>query len=80
MTRREEDAEFFRQRYKDQQALVKERLELGYRRHGFKELSGHQVGPVRECGLRSETLKSEAGRMFVASVPRMRDLRRVRTH
>lgn len=75
MTRREEDAEFFRQRYKDQQALVKERLELGYRRHGFKELSGHQVGPVRECGLRSETLKSEAGRMFVASVPRMRDLR-----
>ncbi|TWH04023.1 hypothetical protein L614_001000000470 [Ochrobactrum sp. J50] len=75
MTRRTEDKEFFIQRYKDQQVLVKERLELGYRRHGYKELSGHQIGPVREDGLRSETLKSEAGAMFVASVPRARDLR-----
>ncbi|PWU76509.1 hypothetical protein DK867_04465 [Ochrobactrum sp. POC9] len=75
MTRRFEDAEFFKQRHKDQQALVKERLELGYRRRGFKELSGHQVGPVHEEGLRSETLKSEAAKMFVASVPRAHDLR-----
>lgn len=75
MTRRAEDKEFFHQRYKDQQALVKERLELGYRRRGFKELSGHQVGPVREEGLRSETLKSKAGELFVAAVPRKQDLR-----
>jgi hypothetical protein len=75
MTRRAEDKEFFHQRYKDQQALVKERLELGYRRRGYKELSGHQVGPVREEGLRSETLKSKAGELFVAAVPRAQSLR-----
>lgn len=75
MTRRAEDKEFFHQRYKDQQALVKERLELGYRRRGYKELSGHQVGPVREEGLRSETLKSKAAEIFVAAVPRKQDLR-----
>lgn len=74
-TSKDQDAEFFIQRYKDQQTLVKERLEIGYRRYGYKELSGHQVGPVREDGLRSETLKSKAGQMFVASVPRARDLR-----
>lgn len=75
MTRHAEDKEFFHQRYKDQQALVKERLELGYRRRGYKELSGHQVGPVREEGLRSETLKSKASELFVAAVPRKQDLR-----
>lgn len=75
MTRRAEDKEFFHQRYKDQQELVKERLEFGYRRRGYKELSGHQVGPVREEGLRSETLKSKAGELFVAAVPRKQDLR-----
>lgn len=75
MTRRAEDKEFFHQRYKDQQALVKERLEIGYRRRGYKELSGHQVGPVCEEGLRSETLKSKAGELFVAAVPRAQSLR-----
>lgn len=74
-TSKDQDAEFFIQRYKGQQTLVKERLEIGYRRNGYKELSGHQVGPVREDGLRSETLKSKAGEMFVASVPRAQDLR-----
>lgn len=75
MTRRAEEKEFFIQQYKDKQTLVKERLELGYRRHGYKELSGLQVGPVREEGLRSETLKSKASAMFVASVPRAQHLR-----
>lgn len=75
MTRRAEDKEFFHQHYKDKQELVKERLELGYRRRGYKELSGHQVGPVREKGLRSETLKSKAGELFVAAVPRAQSLR-----
>ncbi|MGU3401672.1 hypothetical protein ACLBWS_18505 [Brucellaceae bacterium D45D] len=55
--------------------LIKERLEIGYRRHGVKELSGHQVGPVHERGLRSETLNSHAAKLFVAYVPKARNLR-----
>lgn len=69
------EAEFFIEQARFNRELIKERLENGYERRGWKVLSGHQVGPVSETGLRSQTLNSAAARLFVAAVPKARDLR-----
>lgn len=69
------EAEFFIEQAKFNRELIAERLEVGYERRGYKQLSGHQVAPVREAGLRSETLNSAAAKLFVAAVPKARDLR-----
>lgn len=69
------EAEYFIEQSRIQRELVKERLENGYERRGWKVLSGHQVAPVSEMGLRSNTLNSQAAKLFVAAVPKARDLR-----
>ncbi|KAB2680060.1 hypothetical protein [Brucella tritici] len=69
------EAEYFIEQARIQRELIKERLENGYDRRGWKILSGHQVGPVSETGLRSNTLNSQAAKLFVAAVPKAKDLR-----
>lgn len=69
------EAEYFIEQARIQRDLIKQRLENGYDRRGWKELSGHQVAPVSEIGLRSNTLNSQAAKLFVAAVPKARDLR-----
>ncbi|KAB2655188.1 hypothetical protein F9K94_21795 [Brucella tritici] len=69
------EAEYFIEQSRIQRELIKERLENGYDRRGWKELSGHQVAPVSEMGLRSQTLNSQAAKLFVAAVPKGKDLR-----
>ncbi|MEN3145336.1 hypothetical protein ABDF71_25420 [Ochrobactrum sp. WV_118_8] len=69
------EAEYFIEQSRIQRELIKERLENGYDRRGWKVLSGHQVAPVSEMGLRSQTLNSQAAKLFVAAVPKAKDLR-----
>lgn len=69
------EAEYFIEQSRIQRELIKERLENGYDRRGWKMLSGHQVAPVSEMGLRSNTLNSQAAKLFVAAVPKAKDLR-----
>ncbi len=69
------EAEYFIEQARFNRELIKERLENGYERRGWKVLSGHQVAPVQEKGLRSQTLNSAAAKLFVAAVPKARDLR-----
>lgn len=69
------EAEYFIEQSRIQRELVKERLENGYDRRGWNTLSGHQVAPVSEMGLRSNTLNSQAAKLFVAAVPKAKDLR-----
>lgn len=69
------EAEYFIQQARQNRELIKERLEQGYDRRGWKVLSGHQVAPVQESGLRSQTLNSAAAKLFVAAVPKAKDLR-----
>lgn len=69
------EAEYFIEQSHIQRDLIKDRLENGYDRRGWKVLSGHQVAPVSEMGLRSQTLNSQAAKLFVAAVPKARDLR-----
>lgn len=69
------EAEHFIENAKFNRELIVERLQNGYERRGYKQLSGHQVAPVRESGLRSETLNSAAAKLFVAAVPKAKDLR-----
>ncbi|MCH6206308.1 hypothetical protein L3V16_21015 [Brucella ciceri] len=69
------EAEYFIEQARINRELIKERLEQGYDRRGWKTLSGHQVAPVQEKGLRSQTLNSAAAKLFVAAVPKAKDLR-----
>ncbi len=69
------EAEYFIEQSRIQRELIKERLENGYDRRGWKMLSGHQDAPVSEMGLRSNTLNSQAAKLFVAAVPKAKDLR-----
>jgi len=69
------EAEYFIEQSRIQRELIKERLENGYNRRGWKVLSGHQIAPVSEMGLRSQTLNSQAAKLFVAAVPKAWDLR-----
>ncbi len=69
------EAEYFIEQARINRELIKLRLENGYERRGWKILSGHQVAPVFETGLRSQTLNSAAAKLFVAAVPKARDLR-----
>lgn len=69
------ESEFFIEQARFNRELIVERLQNGYERKGYKQLSGHQVAPVREAGLRSETLNSAAAKLFVAAVPKAKDLR-----
>lgn len=69
------EAEYFIEQARINRELIKERLETGYDRRGWKTLSGHQVAPVQEKGLRSQTLNSAAAKLFVAAVPKAKDLR-----
>lgn len=69
------EAEYFIEQARIQRDLIKQRLENGYDRRGWKVLSGHQVAPVSEMGLRSNTLNSQAAKLFVAAVPKAKDLR-----
>lgn len=69
------EAKYFIEQARIQRELIKERLENGYDRRGWKVLSGYQVAPVQERGLRSQTLNSNAAKLFVAAVPKARDLR-----
>lgn len=69
------ESEFFIEQARFNRELIADRLQNGYERRGYKQLSGYQVAPVRESGLRSETLNSAAAKLFVAAVPKAKDLR-----
>ncbi|MEP7452164.1 hypothetical protein [Phyllobacterium sp. SB3] len=72
---REEDAQYYARKSQDRTRDIKQRLEFGYERFGYRILSGYTVEPLRENGLRSETLNSHAAAFWPALVPKASRLR-----
>jgi hypothetical protein len=72
---REDQAQYFGEIHAYEHTAVKERLKNGFQHHFAMEVGGRHREPFTEFGLRSETLKSVAGRYFVSCVPRRGRLR-----
>ena len=71
-----DDAEHFKRLSIERQTLVDLRLKRGYHRIGRVELSGYQLPfEVREQGLRSSTLESNAALMWPSLVRKRKNLR-----